>query len=102
MPKYVLLSTLTGEGARTMHANPNRMLEVNKEIETFGCKVFAQYALLGNVDFLTLIDAKDNETVAHLSADLASRGTVKVTTYPAIEVSTLLDRMKAPHKLGHG
>jgi uncharacterized protein with GYD domain len=101
MSTYVLLSTLTGDGARTMHSNPARMMEVNKEIEAFGCKVKGQYALLGDHDFMTMVDAPDNETVAHLSADLASRGTIKITTYPAVEVSNLIDRMKKPHTLGH-
>jgi uncharacterized protein with GYD domain len=101
MSTYVLLSTLTGEGARTMHSNPARMMEVNKEIEAFGCKVKGQYALLGDHDFLTMVEATDNETIAHLSADLASRGTIKITTYPAVEVGSLIERMKKPHKLGH-
>lgn len=100
MPTYILMSTLTGEGAQTLHANPERMIEVNKEIEAFGCKVLTQYATLGVCDFVTIIEAADNETVAHLSADLASRGTVRITTLPAIEVRSLVDKMKAPHKMG--
>ena len=101
MAKYVLMSVVTGEGAQTIHNNPERLLEVNKEIQAFGCRVEAQFALLGGIDFISIIEAPDNETVAHLSTDLASRGTVKVTTYPAIEISSLIGRLKAPHKLGH-
>lgn len=100
MPTYILMSTLTSEGAQTLHANPDRMIEVNKEIEGFGCRVVTQYATLGGYDFVTIVEAADNETIAHLSADLASRGTVKITTLPAIEVSRLVEKMKAPHKMG--
>lgn len=100
MPTYVLLSSLTGEGAQTLHANPDRMNEVNKEIEAFGCKVITQYATLGAYDFVTIVEAEDNETITHLSVDLSSRGTVKITTLPAIEVDRLMERMKAPHKMG--
>lgn len=100
MPKFILLTTLTGDGASTLHANPDRIMQVDKEMESFGCKVEAQYAVLGDIDFVTIIDAPDNETVAHLSADMASRGTVRVRSLPLIEIETLIARMKMPHKMG--
>jgi len=100
MPTYILMSTLTAEGAQTLHANPDRMLEVNKEIKDFGCKVVTQYATLGSIDFVTIVEAPDNETVAHLSSDLASRGTVKITTLAAIPVGDLVKKMKSPHRMG--
>ena len=82
MPTYVLLSTLTPEGRQTLHKNPDRLIEVNKEIEDFGCRIVAQYAVLGPYDFISIIEAADNETVAHLSLDLGSRGTVSIMTLP--------------------
>ncbi len=85
-----------------MHANPDRMLEVNQEIAEFGCTVVSQYALLGPYDFLTVVEAPDNETIAHLSVDLGSRGTVKVTTFPAIAVSGLVEKLKGPKQMGKG
>jgi uncharacterized protein with GYD domain len=54
MATYVLLSTLTPEGRQTLHAHPERVAEVNKEIAEFGCRVLQQYALLGGYDFLTV------------------------------------------------
>ena len=89
MPTYLLFSTLTPEGRETLHANPDRVLGVNKEVEEFGCKVTAQYATLGQFDFLTIVEAEDAETVAHLSIDLGSRGTVNVTSVPALSVEDL-------------
>lgn len=74
MPRYILLSSLTPEGRQTMHKNPDRLEEVNKEVDEFGCKIVAQYAVLGAYDFISIIEAPDNETVAHLSVDLGSRG----------------------------
>ncbi len=74
MPTYILMSTLTPEGRQTLHKDPDRLEQVNKEITDFGCKVVAQYAVLGQCDFITVIEAADNETVAHLSVDLGSRG----------------------------
>jgi uncharacterized protein with GYD domain len=99
---YVLLSSLTAEGGQTLHAHPERMAEVNKEIGEFGCTVVSQYALLGPYDFLTVVEAPDNETIAHLSVDLGSRGTVKVTTLPAIEVDAFVGKLKGPKQMGHG
>lgn len=100
MPTYVLLSTLTPEGRQTIHKNPDRMEEVNKEIEDFGCKIVAQYALLGPYDFISIIEAADNETIAHLSVDLGSRGTVNIMTLAAIPREQFRDKLKGPKQMG--
>ena len=100
MPTYVLLSTLTPEGRRTLHSDPDRLDEVNKEITDFGCNVVAQYAVLGRYDFVTVIEAPDNEAVAHLSVDLGSRGTVNIMTLPAIPMAQLRTKLKGPKQHG--
>ncbi len=101
MPTYILLSTLTPEGRKTLHANPDRLEEVNREISDFGCKVLAQYAVLGPYDFVSIIEAPDNETVAHLSVDLGSRGTVDITTLAALSTTELREKLKGPKQMGH-
>ncbi len=101
MSRYILLSTLTTEGRKTIHQHPERMQEVDNEIQTFGCKVVDQYAVLGVYDFVTVVDAPDNETVAHLAVDLGSRGTVNVVTLPAISIDTLAGQLKRAEQLGH-
>ena len=101
MPKYVLLSTLTPEGRKTLHQHPERVRAVDDEIATFGCKVIDQYAVLGPYDFVTIVEAPDNETVAHLSVDLGSRGTVHVTTLPAIPIDSLVQKLGDAQQLGH-
>jgi uncharacterized protein with GYD domain len=100
MPTYVMLSTLTPEGSKTLHARPERLEEVNGEIEGFGCKIVAQYAVLGPYDFVTIVEADDNETVAHLSVDLASRGTVKIQTLPASPLADLVKKLKGKAQIG--
>jgi uncharacterized protein with GYD domain len=101
MGRYVLLSTLTPEGRKTLHQHPDRMKEVDNEIQTFGCKVIEQYAVLGPFDFVTIVDAPDNETVAHLAVDLGSRGTVTVMTLPAISIDGFADQLRRSEQLGH-
>ena len=101
MATYVLLTTLTPEGRQTLHKNPDRLVEVNKEVEQFGCKVIAQYAVLGSYDFVSVIEAPDNETAAHLSVDLGSRGTVNMITMPAMQVDAFLAKLKGPKQMGH-
>ncbi|HZC00670.1 MAG TPA: GYD domain-containing protein [Gammaproteobacteria bacterium] len=100
MPTYILLSTLTPEGRQTLHTNPDRLEEVNKEIADFGCKVVAQYGVLGLYDFVSIIEAPDNETVTHLSIDLGSRGTVNIMTLPAIPTAQLREKLKGPKQMG--
>jgi uncharacterized protein with GYD domain len=100
MPTYILLSSLTPEGRHTLHKNPERVAGVNDEIEKFGCKVISQYATLGLYDFVTVIEAADNETAAHLSIDLGSRGTVNIQTLPALSPANLSKAMKGPKQIG--
>ena len=100
MGTYVLLSTLTPSGGSTLHTHPHRLKEVNSEITQFGCRVISQYALLGPYDFLTIVEAPDNETIAHLSVDLGSRGTVKVTSMPAMTIDALVDKLQSPEQMG--
>lgn len=102
MAAYILLSTLTPEGRCTMHKHPDRLIEVNKEIEQLGCKVLAQYAVLGPYDFVSIVEAPDNETAAHLSVDLGSRGTVSLMTLPAMAIDDFVMKLKGPTHIGHG
>jgi uncharacterized protein with GYD domain len=101
MPRYILLSSLTTEGRKTIHQHPERMRAVDEEIQTFGCKVVDQYAVLGPYDFVTIVEAPDNETVAHLAVDLGSRGTVNVMTLPAISIDIFATELERSEQLGH-
>jgi len=94
MATYVLLSNLTDEGAKTIKSNPGRIKEVNKELEALGVKVVAQYALLGPYDFLNVVDAPDNATMMRVSAELASRGSVKMLTMAAIPMDDFIARLR--------
>lgn len=94
MPRYVLLSTLTCEGTKTVKERPHRIQEVNKEIEAYGAKVVDQYAVLGSYDFVTVLDAPDNNCVAMISVDLCSRGTVKIISMPATPTSEFVATLK--------
>ena len=90
MSTYIILSNLTDEGAKTIKNNPGRIKEVNKEFEELGVKVISQYALLGPYDFLNLVQAPDNETIARVAAELSSRGGVKVMTMAAIPIGDFI------------
>jgi len=90
MATYVLLSSLTDEGAATITKKPTRIRDVNKEIEKLGVKVQSQYALLGPYDFLSVVEAPDNETIARVSAELASRGSIKIVTVAAIPIDKFI------------
>ena len=95
MGVYVLLSNLTDEGARTLSEKPERIKEVNREVEELGAKVLAQYALLGRYDFLNIVEAADDETIARLSIALASRGTLRIETLTAIPIDRFAKRLGA-------
>lgn len=100
MATYVMLSTLTPHGRETLHKTPDRLTAVNEEIAEFGCQVVAQYAVLGPYDFITIIEAPDNATAAHLAVDLGSRGTVNVMTLPALTVAEFAKTLKGAKHMG--
>jgi uncharacterized protein with GYD domain len=94
MPTYILLSNLTDDGAKALKAKPKRLQEVNKEIERFGAKVTAQYAVLGPYDFVSIVECPDNETIARVSVELSSRGSVRLLTLPAMPVANFVRNLK--------
>jgi uncharacterized protein with GYD domain len=93
MPTYILLSTLTPEGVQTVKNNPQRIKEVNKEIEQIGAKVVAQWAVLGQFDFVNVVEAPDERTMAKVSLELGSRGTARYQSMTAIPIDEFISSM---------
>jgi uncharacterized protein with GYD domain len=89
MAIYVMLTSLTDEGRRTIKSNPQRIKEVNKEVEAMGVKILAQYALLGPYDFINILEAKDNKVVAKVSLELGARGTLQTMTMAAMTIDEI-------------
>jgi len=94
MPIYVLLSTLTDEGRKTVKERPERIKEVNREIEDLGVKVLSQYAVLGPYDFVNIVEAPDNKAIARMSLELGSRGTVQIMSLAAIPIDEFIKSVK--------
>jgi uncharacterized protein with GYD domain len=90
MPTYVMFTTLNSDGVQTLKNNPARIREVNKEVEQLGATVKAQWATLGRFDFVNIIEAPDEETMARVSMELGSRGTGRYETMPAIPVDDFI------------
>jgi len=90
MAFYVMLTTLTDEGRKTLKSNPQRLQEVNKEVEAMGVRIVAQYALLGPYDFINILEAPDNNTVSKVAVELGSRGTLNTMTMAAMTVDELV------------
>jgi uncharacterized protein with GYD domain len=95
MATYIMLSTLTDEGRKTLKERPDRLKSVNKEVEEMGARVRAQYAVLGGYDFVNVIEAPSNEVMARISMELGSRGTLKVTTLPGMTIDEFMVNMQA-------
>ena len=94
MAIYVMLTTLTDEGRKTIKTNPHRIMEVNKEVEHMGVKILAQYALLGQYDFLNILESPDHETIVNVAIELGSRHTLQPITMAAMKLEDFVNGIK--------
>ena len=90
MPTYIMLTTLTPEGVQTVKNNPQRIREVNSELEQLGATVKAQWSTLGRFDFITSVEAPDEATMARVSLELGSRGTAHYESLAAIPIDDFI------------
>jgi uncharacterized protein with GYD domain len=90
MPTYILLSNLTAQGVQTLRSNPERLREVNRDVEELGAKVVHQWATLGPFDFINVVEAPDSATIAKVSVALGARGSAKLQTLTALDIEEFL------------
>lgn len=90
MPTFIMLSTLTPEGVQTVKNNPQRIREVNTEVEQLGATVKQQWAVLGRFDFVSIVEAPDEATMARVSLELGSRGSGRFETLSAIPIDDFI------------
>ena len=95
-----MLSRLADEGHKTLKERPERLQEVNKEVEAMGGRLTAQYAVLGGYDFVNVVEAPSNDVIARISVDLGARGTVQMTTFPAIGVPAFAEMLRGGTRSG--
>ena len=94
MALYVMLSSLSESGRKVLRERPGWIRKVNRELESKGAKVRAQYAVLGPYDFVTVLEAPDNETVSSISIEMGARGSVNMMTMPAIPLDAFIGRLE--------
>jgi uncharacterized protein with GYD domain len=95
VPVFILLSTLSQQGVQTLKSNPERLRQVNQDVEELGAKVLHQWATLGAFDFVNIVEAPDVETVAKISVALGARGSTRIQTLPALEIEEFLQTLSA-------
>jgi len=89
-----MLTSLTDGGRKAVQDDPEILKEINKEVEFMGVKILAQYALLGQYDFVNLLEASNNEVMAKLATRLSGRGTMQTLTLAAITLDDLIKALK--------
>jgi uncharacterized protein with GYD domain len=93
MATYILLGTLTDDGAEKIRTHPDWIDNFNREIERMGVQVNAQYAVLGPYDVVTIVDAPDNKSVVRVSAQLSLQGSLRITTLPALPIEEFVGNL---------
>jgi uncharacterized protein with GYD domain len=90
-----MLTTLTDQGLRTLQSHPERLREVNRDVEELGARVLHQWISLGQYDFVNIVEAPDSEAIARISVALGARGSAKLESYELLPVDRLLDSLSA-------
>lgn len=99
MPYYLMLTKLTDAGRKSIMRNPGRIWEVNQEVEDMGAKIISQYALLGEYDFVNILEAPSNTVIARVASALGSRGTLMPLTLAAITIEDLVKELQTARAL---
>ena len=94
MPLFILLSTLTQQGIQTLKSNPERLRQVNADVEELGCRVLHQWATLGEFDFVNVVEAPDTATIAKVSVALGARGSTRIQTLPALSIDEFVQTIQ--------
>lgn len=94
MAIYVMLTTLTEGGRKTIKERPERIKEVNKEVEAMGAKIITQYAVLGPYDFVNILEAPNNQVITRVAVELGARGTLQTMTLAALEIDAFIETLK--------
>ena len=90
MPLYLMLTTLTEKGIQTLNSNPGRLREVNRDVEELGARILHQWVSLGEYDFVNIVEAPDDITLARLSLVMGARGSSRIESLPLVPVDDLL------------
>ena len=93
MPIFILLSTLTQQGVQTLKSNPERLRQVNQDVEELGARVLHQWATLGEFDFVNVVEAPDTATIARVSVALGARGSTRIETLPALTIDEFVQTL---------
>ena len=94
MPVYIMLTSLTAQGVQTLKSNPDRLREVNRDVEELGAKVLHQWGAIGQFDFVNVVEAPDAATIAKVSVALGARGSAKLQSYELLEIETILESFR--------
>jgi uncharacterized protein with GYD domain len=95
VPIFILLTTLTQQGVQTLKSNPERLRQVNQDVEELGARVLHQWATLGEFDFVNVVEAPDVNTIAKVSVALGARGSTRIETLPALGIEEFLATLSA-------
>ncbi|MBM3945548.1 MAG: GYD domain-containing protein [SAR202 cluster bacterium] len=92
MPNYIQMLRLSTEGRMKALSDPDALIHAQNETSVRGIEVLGIYAVLGEFDFINIIEAPDNDTVARYSMELSVKAGAHITTLPAIPIARLNPR----------
>ena len=83
MAIFITMTNLSPEGRKALQKDLSRIKANNKELEAMGVKVLAQYATLGQYDFINIFEAPNADAIFKVAFHLTGKGIAQVQTMEA-------------------
>lgn len=81
MPTYVVLASLTDQGARTMQDLARRLDNARATFRAQGADLKQIYFAMGQYDYVVIAEAPDDETMTRVSLAVSSQGNVRTNSF---------------------
>lgn len=94
MPTYISLMKVTEQGIKDIRNAPSRVEAARKGIEAMGGKLMALYAVLGEYDYVGIVEFPSDELGMAFAMGLGSLGNVRTVTLKAFTEKEFADILK--------
>jgi uncharacterized protein with GYD domain len=96
MATYIGLLKYTDQGIKDIKGAPSRLASAKRAATKMGCKLVSYHLTFGPYDAVTVVDAKDDESMAAFilaTASLGNVGTLTMRAFTETELKSIVAKL---------